>query len=561
MTSAVAAAGVFLLATLAPFEMTTPIVRLPGQSLTNLEAILLCAIAAWGAALLWSRCRPRIPHAARPWFALIAAMSIASAMAPAASTNAWHMTGRFTAAAAVFLLAVDGITTPARLRTALSLCVAAGVVVAVAAMLEYAEIGWALRMLRSFRPSINVVGAQVRAGGTLQYPTIASMYLEVVFALGLGVMLQAVDLSSRVRAALWFVALLAIGEAIALTFSRAGLITMGTSLALAGATRLNHRGVDAGVVSVGAVAVGVLTLLVATRSTQSLWLRVTTEGQNAWYRADVGAPSALAMSTDRMQYVSLSVTNTGRAVWDSTADPPIFLSYHWLQSDDDRVVAFEGERTAFERPVAPGETASVHALVRAPQYPGSYRLEWDLAQEGRLWFSTEQDAPASTLSSVTVTGVAAGAPPRPSEHPRRALRPGRLVLWQAAAKMIAAHPFLGSGPDNFRLLYGRYAGLTGADSRTHSNNMYLEILVGGGLVAAAAFVWLLHDLSRIVGALVKGGGAMQVGIAAAGIAVALHGLVDSFLSFAPTYILFALTLGLAAAAAGGLEITADAHRV
>jgi hypothetical protein len=32
------------------------------------------------------------------------------------------------------------------------------------------------------------------------------------------------------------------------------------------------------------------------------------------------------------------------------------------------------------------------------------------------------------------------------------------------------------------------------------------------------------------------------------LAIALHGVVDSFLSFAPTYILFALVLGCASAA-------------
>jgi branched-subunit amino acid transport protein len=51
-----------------------------------------------------------------------------------------------------------------------------------------------------------------------------------------------------------------------------------------------------------------------------------------------------------------------------------------------------------------------------------------------------------------------------------------------------------------------------------------------------------------------------MGIAAAGLAIALHATVDSFLSFAPTYILFALTLGFAAALARGIEGTADAHR-
>jgi O-antigen ligase len=177
-----------------------------------------------------------------------------------------------------------------------------------------------------------------------------------------------------------------------------------------------------------------------------------------------------------------------------------------------------------------------------------------------LWFSTEQDALPSTMSCVTVTGAAVGVMPPVTPHPRRAVRPGRLVLWQAAARIVAAHPLLGVGPDNFRLLYGRYAGIAGADPRTHSNNMYLEILAGGGLLAAAAFAWLVREAAVLVAPSVRSRDPRIVGIACAAVAIALHGCVDSFLSFAPTYILFALTLGFAAAARG-MEARPDAHRV
>jgi len=134
-----------------------------------------------------------------------------------------------------------------------------------------------------------------------------------------------------------------------------------------------------------------------------------------------------------------------------------------------------------------------------------------------------------------------------------------MVLWRAAVRMVEAHPLLGVGPDNFRLLYGSYAGLTGADPRTHSNNMYLEVLVGGGLLAFAAFALFSARACALFAAAPRY--RFGVGIAAAGLAIAVHGVVDSFLSFAPTYILFALTLGFAAAVVRGGEISADAHRV
>jgi O-antigen ligase len=144
--------------------------------------------------------------------------------------------------------------------------------------------------------------------------------------------------------------------------------------------------------------------------------------------------------------------------------------------------------------------------------------------------------------------------------------------------MFAAYPLLGVGPDNFRLTYPRYAGLTAGDPRAHSNNMYLEVVAGGGLVTALAFVWFVWSAARMCRAAVspanrlrQGSGAQEagrhvpnalaLGVAAACIAIAAHGLVDSFLAFAPTYILFSLTLGLAAACARGVETCADAHRI
>ena len=68
-------------------------------------------------------------------------------------------------------------------------------------------------------------------------------------------------------------------------------------------------------------------------------------------------------------------------------------------------------------------------------------------------------------------------------------RPGRGVLWEPHSRILAAYPILGVGPDNYRLMYGNYAGIPNFDERVHSNNMYLEVLVGGGLVGGLAFGW------------------------------------------------------------------------
>jgi O-Antigen ligase len=590
--------GVALLSAVAPFERVEPLLRFPGQSISNLEAVLLAAFAAWGLALCSAR---RLPEwrttLTVPWLVLIAAMCCATAAAPFARLNALHMTGRVAAAFGVYLLAVNGVTTRARLMGVVVIALVAAAGVSVLAVMEYLTIPAVLQWLKAFRPQVMTVGALVRAGGSLQYPTIASMYLEIVFALGVGLMVASRDDSRRGRAVLVFVTLLLIAYAITLTFTRSGLILMAAALVWIGMMRARHTGLDGGVGLVALLGVAVLALFLASRSLDSIWLRFTSEGQESWYRADIEAPASVTLATGGISRVPLTVTNRGRLDWSSQAESPFFLSYHWMVEEDERYVVFDGVRTPFDATVSSGATVAIDANVRAPRHPGRYRLVWDVVQERRTWFSDERGSTPS-ISLATVEGPALAGAPQPFPRPRPRWRPGRLVLWGAAARMFAAYPLLGVGPDNFRLTYPRYAepgtevgGTRSAsptsvpvDTRTHSNNMYLEVAAGGGLVTALAFVWFVWSAARMCRAALgpanrlrqgfgaQEGGAhsrtgqgvsnqMAVGVAAACIAIAAHGLVDSFLAFAPTYMLFSLTLGLAAACARGVETCADAHRI
>jgi O-antigen ligase len=389
------------------------------------------------------------------------------------------------------------------------------------------------------------------------------MYLEIVFALGTGLLLYAIDRDSPRAAALLVAAQVLIVYAIALSFTRAGTISVAVVLAFVLWRRVRSRGFDRGAALVVAVAVAAAGMFLTSRSLGVLWLRFTTEGQDAWYRARFVVPSDLTLRTGALAKLRVTVTNTGKLAWDSeAADAPFFLSYHWLEPDGERYIVFEGLRTWFDAPVEPGATVTLTADVRAPRQPGSYQLAWDLVQEHRLWFGSEPGA-ATAISRVRVEGeAAAGAqalqPPR-----ARNIRPGRLVLWRAAARMVAAHPLLGVGPDNFRLIYPQFAGLSGADPRVHSNNMYIEILAGAGLAGGLAFGWLLWRAAVVFA---RACAAMPfdpipTAAAAAGLAILSHGFLDSFLAFAPTYVLFALIVGLAAASGRGTEVAADARRV
>jgi hypothetical protein len=268
--------------------------------------VLFAAFAAWGLALCSARQLPEWRTTlTRPWLLLIAAMCCAAVAAPIARLNALHMTGRMAAAFGVYLLAVNSVTTRARLMLVAALALVAAAGVSVLAVLEYLTIPPVLQWLKAFRPQVMTVGALVRAGGSLQYPTIASMYLEIVFALGVGLMVASRDDNRRGRAALVFATLLLIAYAITLTFTRSGLILMAAALVWIGVKRARRSGLDGGVGLVALLGVAVLALFLASRSLDSIWLRFTSEGQESWYRAEIEAPASVALATGGVSRIPL----------------------------------------------------------------------------------------------------------------------------------------------------------------------------------------------------------------------------------------------------------------
>jgi len=562
----VACVGVCALVLVAPFEALAPLVTLPGQSLSTVEAALVAVLGAWAASLLAARTFPawRAPLTL-PWLVVIASMLAAAMAAPGFQANALHMVGRIALAFAVYLLVVNAVLTVSRLRAVLAAGTIAGAAVAILAVLEYIGIHWTLRFLSAFRGSVALAGAQVRASGSLQYPTIASMFLEVVYAFALGLMLMAIDARQRTAAVLSGVMAVLIAQGIVVTFTRSGLITMASTLAVVGGWRYRRAGFERGAVALGILAALFGLQLLSSRSAESLHLRLTTETLETWFRAEINAPRELTLATGSRTTVPVQLRNSGGATWDSSVPQPFLMSYHWLLADQRTVVIWEGLRTPFPARVLPGSSISVNALVEAPPEAGDYRLIWDVEQRDRLWFSTEPDA-VLHATRVQVTGPRAGPPLKPLRMtlPANTVRPGRFVLWKAAADLLTAHPLLGVGPDNYRLLYGEQAGLATFDRRMHANNMYLEMLVGGGIVGGAAFAWLCWAAARQALATVRRAAgevphAAIASLAAATLAIGLHGFVDSFLSFTATYILFAVTLGLTSASLA--LIRTHAHRI
>lgn len=532
-------ASVMLVAAVSPFERPLP-GAIVGLTVTTIEAAIVVALAI-AVAIWWKTpqaitCRTPLTW---PLVALLCCAAVASLAAPELNGPALRVTARYAAATALFVLVANVAASIRTARQIVAALLGAAAVVGAIAVLELAQLPPVLEALKAFRPGFHVVGGQLRATSTLVYPTIASMYLEVAFALGLVWIAE-----SRMA----FAALVLAGAGIIATFTRSGLITMAMSVFVYGALIYARERRWTTVHTRLAALAGVLVALVlASRSPQMLVARMSAEGSQEWYGASYDVPRTLTLAPDSFNDIPITLTNTGRLTWQSSATPPFAVSYHWLTPASDEVVIFDGLRTPFPQPVEPGERVTISARVRAPNYPGTYTLVWDVVQEHRTWLSLEGVYPGRSIASVE--GVAVGGPLKTQGRmPAGVMRMPRSVLWSTALTIARDHPWLGIGPDNFRHVYGRARHLAAWDTRVHTNNSYLEVLVGMGAIGVVLLVWLIVAAARgAVRALAHASSdtlpIVAVSIAAC-LAIAAHALVDSFVTFTPTYAVFAIAAGL-----------------
>jgi hypothetical protein len=535
----VVCASVVAVAAVSPFERPLPGSTF-GFTLTTVELAILVALvigaAAWlrDVSLFQWRTPLMLPLAAFLSCAFVAALA-----APEFRGDALRVVARLTAAAMFFVLIANVARSPQDAERIVSALLAAGAIVGVIAVLELAQLPWVLNFLKGFRPGFHVVGGQVRATSTLFYPTITSMFLEVVFALGL------LRLANSKPA---FAALVLTGAGVIATFTRAGLITMTISLvAYGGLLFVRHKRWSGEHYRLTALAAVLVVLVLMSRSPQMLVARMSSEGSQEWYGASYTVPPRVMLRPDSFNDIPVTLKNDGRLTWQSTMAPPFALSYHWLAEGSEDVVIFDGLRTPFMQPVPPGGEIKMTARVRAPRYPGNYILIWDVVQEHRTWLSLEGVFPARTTASIE--GVAVGGPlPALGRMPSSVMRMPRSVLWSAAFQMWREHPLLGIGPDNFRHSYGRHLGLSTWDDRVHANNSYLEVLVGMGVIGAFSFMWLIGRAALTARAVLRNASDSALPLAAAAavacLAIAAHALVDSFVTFTPTYTVFAIAAGL-----------------
>jgi O-antigen ligase len=96
-------------------------------------------------------------------------------------------------------------------------------------------------------------------------------------------------------------------------------------------------------------------------------------------------------------------------------------------------------------------------------------------------------------------------------------------LWRAAWTLWRRHPLFGVGAGNFELELGD-AGLPGV--RTHANNWYLQALVEGGPLLAAATIGFVASVCITFWKSARAGSPWVLAALAASLALALHQIVD-----------------------------------
>lgn len=556
-----------ILAFALPFEsITRPVLEIPGLRLTNLELIVGIALGGWALAFAASFVAGASPRARAdfrlpprilglPVVAFLVVAFLSAIVAPELRSEALKFVGRLAAGAGVFLLVSTTAVTAGRfagLLWALSLGAGCSALIGFAQAAGISDLG---DFLSLFAATPTRVGGNLRVNGTFQYATITSMYFEMIAPLTIGLAAATSNRSARLIASAILVGAVAI---VVLTLTRSGLVSLAAAcglLLLFPRLRPVWRPLARPALAAMISLLGITAFL--TMQPGSFLTRLTTENDLNWYGASYRVPSTLTLANREAMTVTVEARNTGQATWTTEGAHPYALGYRWLSDDGESALDTPHSEILLPRDVAPGESVQLSVPVRATLPPGRYRLGWSMLQQDILWFRHRDQPEAETAVTVSRGPTASDLPAPAAAGPRDEKPPipvtiPRRQLWPVALQMLAERPLLGVGPDNFRLLYGRYLGLDTWDAGLHANNLYLEMLADLGLIGAAAFAWLLAATGVVLIRILRRAPPGSVALWAAALSAALlaflvHGLVDYFLEFTSLYALFWLVIGLVAA--------------
>jgi lipopolysaccharide exporter len=564
-------AGVALLALFAallPFEVAIWEGRGP-LTITTLEVL---AAGILGAALLHllTSGEPRaLQVVPGRWAVLLTAflawLLVSSALAPELGGNALRASARTAMGLSLAASAVILVRTPRQLHLVAGGALGGGMVATGIGIWEVTR-GEALQWLAPFRVQETRVGAFQRLAGTFDHANQASMYIEATAPLLVGMVALAWAAGRRRLAAAGLVALAFYLQAAIMTYSRAGVVTLAVSSLVVALLVWRWRG---GRAAAPWVAMGSLVgfLFVGTASVDpATQLRVRHGGPEQWYRVELRAPPELTLAAGWIEEVPVEIVNRGAFVWETSGEREVRLAALWILATGE----VNGELGRWPLPgrVAPGDTLRLTIPLQAPSTAGEHQIEWDLVHEDVTWFAPttghrfrsrlavtpEARHPGSPAGHRYVGEVASGQP--------APFLPGRATLWRVAAAELAARPWTGIGLDNFRLRYGRYLGWDVWDRTIHTNNWYIETVVSTGVIGGALFLgWLaLLALDLLRNLRARSSDPLTVAIGVGLLAFLIHGLLDYFLLFHATGLLFWLLVGLWIVRTRALDQVAHSER-
>jgi hypothetical protein len=246
---------------------------------------------------------------------------------------------------------------------------------------------------------------------------------------------------------------------------------------------------------------------------------------------------------------TLRVENIGLRTWETQGPNSVFLGYHWLNADGDQIYIFDDLRTPLPHTLAPGESVELQARLRAPGRSGNYILAWDMVRGDLFWFSVFGWPMHQVSLNILPGDQGVGYQEKAVQNVLPDLNIDRLTLWRGALKMLATHPLLGVGPGNFRLMFGSYLNRAFWDQRMHANNTYLEMFADMGILGGVTFLFLIVASLRVAWRGLRISEFIETSIWLATLTAALaafliHGIIDYFLEFMPTALLFWMILAL-----------------
>lgn len=545
-----------LLAFSLPFEMSQPLIVIGAFRLTNLELLLFLTIF-FAILLIFLERRWQQPgwiKVPARWLVLLGffalVLAVSALLAPEFKLNALKAALRTLIGLALALLLTQLFQEKSQLRYLFGALLAGGLL---SVGLGLAEV-WShqtFEFLNLFRLQPTLAGPFVRLSGSFNHANQTAMFIEATLPFLL-VVTWKLGRNKNWLAALAGIVIIALYlQAAFLTYSRSSFVTIFISLLIvAAALWFWHRERRRLAIFWSSIAGLVLLLgIFNTLISPVLLLRLSSEGDNEWYNLYFAVPEHLEMEAGEVQPVTVSVTNEGSLIWSGQSEEPVNLGGRWYRLSDDARSDTE-VRWPLDEDVPPGDTLQMTVFLEAPSETGEYEFEWDMVQEGVVWFSIRNGMHfTSSVTVIPASGnvVTAGEwddfhSARPNVQPI----PNRRVLWSIAARQLFQRPLIGIGLDNFRLTYGQVMGWQAWNTSIHTNNWYVETAVSVGLLGAVPFFgWLAllgldlfnHIRSRRINL-------WQVALICALIAYAVHGLLDYFLLFNGTGLLFWILVGM-----------------